>query len=406
MDKAFESLLSKLQVYESLWWENPRYGVGAPKTPFSLEDVEDAEKRLKRFASYIAKVFPETASEGGLIESSLRPLQRIFTSSRGIPFLKEDHALPISGSIKARGGIYEILKLAEGIALREGGLKEGDDYTCLGEEGFQRLFSKYTVLVGSTGNLGLSIGIISKKLGFQVAVHMSREAREWKKEKLRSLGVQVVEHPGDYSTAITEARERARKQDKTHFVDDENSKDLFLGYAVAALRTTRQIQALGYGDRKIYLYLPCGVGGGPGGVAYGFRLLLGDQVEYYFAEPTHAPCMLLGLATGKHDAVRVQDYGLDCRTALDGLAVGRPSRLVGKIIENTVKGLYTVEDADMLRWQRRVYQEEGLYLEPSALGGFRGFEMNGDKEGVHILWATGGSMVPQEVRRRELGDLA
>ena len=35
------------------------------------EDIEDTERRLHKFAPYIKKCFPETAEDGGLIESPL-----------------------------------------------------------------------------------------------------------------------------------------------------------------------------------------------------------------------------------------------------------------------------------------------------------------------------------------------
>jgi len=304
------------------------------------------------------------------------------------------------------------------LAIKAGKLKITDNYAKLHSDDFKKFFSQYSIAVGSTGNLGLSIGIMSAALGFKASVHMSADAREWKKEKLRSHGVTVVEYESDYSEAVKMGRIEAEKDPNAYFIDDENSKTLFVGYAVAAHRLKGQFQAMEITvDEKhpLFVYLPCGVGGGPGGVAFGLKTVFGDNVHCIFCEPTHCPSMLLGVYTGLHSEISVQDFGIDNKTAADGLACGRPSGFVGRAMQYLIDGYYTITDEDMFYYLAKCLETDGIFMEPSSAASLCGpLNVLADREylermrltpeklnnATHLAWVTGGNMVPEEEKNK------
>lgn len=424
-------LIEDLKNKKESFWRNSelkRVDDALTTLDITMTDVKEASDRLKRFSAYIKTAFPETLGTDGIIESDIKQIDQMKSeleeiyeiNIEGSLWLKKDSHLPIAGSIKARGGIYEVLQHAETLAIEHGLLKEGDDYSVFDSDEFKALFSKYSIAVGSTGNLGLSIGTISAKLGFNVYVHMSSDAKKWKKDKLRSCGVTVVEYDSDYSVAVAQGREQAKSDPNMYFVDDENSRSLFMGYAVAALRLREQLDKNSIkvdGEHPLFVYLPCGVGGGPGGVAFGLKLVFGDSVHAFFAEPVNSPCMLLGMMTGLNQQISVFDIGLDNKTAADGLAVGRASGFIGDVMKNLLSGIYTVDDEELFLMLSSLADSEGIFLEPSALAGMYGLKwMFGSEEGtgyitdshlvdsmknaVHLVWATGGSMVPEDEMKR------
>jgi D-serine dehydratase len=241
---------------------------------------------------------------------------------------------------------------------------------------------------------------------------MSADGRQWKKDLLRKHGVEVIEYDSDYSHAVAAGRKQAQQNSHCHFIDDENSMDLFLGYAEAASRLQKQLKNLSIpvdSKHPLFVYLPCGVGGGPGGISYGLKQIFGHNVYSFFAEPTHSPCMLIGLYTGLHDKISVGDFGLDNITGADGLAVGRPSGFISKLMEPLIDGIFTVDDMELHRLLTLLADTEGIRMEPSALAGIPGMTkiiassvgQNHKRSDTshtavtHAVWGTGGSMVPQ-----------
>lgn len=417
--------------HQELCWINPY------KLPFAVTDglyqlvvsdeaIEDASARLARFAPFIKKYFPETEPENGLIESPLRQISQmqqqleeaLGCSIAGKLYLKMDSHLAIAGSVKARGGIYEVLKHAEDLCLEAGLIKTTDNYARFADAEITNFLRQYTVQVGSTGNLGMSIGIMSAALGFRVKIHMSADAKQWKKDLLRSKGVEVLEYADDYSKAVAEGRKTSDADPTSYFIDDEKSIDLFLGYATAAKRLQAQLTQQNITvdkDHPLLVYIPAGVGGAPGGITYGLKRIFRDNVHCFFVETTTCPSVLIGMDTQKYEKANVRDYGISGKTEADGLACASPSGFVTRIMTNMVSGEFTVDDAKLFDYLRLLNSSEEIRIEPSSCAAFAGpcgfakypeaaqyCQANGLtpevlKNSTQIAWATGGRMIPKDI---------
>ncbi len=377
----------------------------------SQDDIDDAWERIKRFSKYVKTAFPETEKTDGIIDSPIQLINETKkelektenTVIKGDLYVKRDDSLAVCGSLKARGGIYTVFRYAEDIAIKNGMLKMTDDYSVLNSDNFKELFSKYKISVGSTGNLGMSIGLSGKKLGFDVTVYMSEEAKTWKKNMLKNAGVTVIEFEGDYTSALKLARSEAAKDPNTYFIDDEDSKELFLGYSAAYKTLLGQLEDNNIvvdSTHPLIVYLPCGVGGGPGGITFGLKKALSDNVYCYFGEPTQMPCMALAMAKARSD-VSVYDIGLGKGTIADGLACSSPSVLAYEVMKGMLDGCFTIEDEHSLNLSRLLYKTSGVKAEPSscvALGGVGKIpcEIKNIENATHLVWLTGGSLVPDD----------
>ncbi|WP_420837343.1 D-serine ammonia-lyase [Acidovorax temperans] len=402
-------------------WINPEHGgkaVGVIDVNITINDVLAAEQRLARFAPLLEKLFPELEKSNGIVESPVVTLPADVVAkgagSYGHFWVKADHQLAVAGSVKARGGFHEVLEFAEGVALKHGLLKDGDGYEVLASSMARDCFARYEVAVGSTGNLGMSIGIMSAALGFKACVHMSAEAKEWKKRLLRSHGVMVHEYPGDYGQAVAIGRAKASGNMFAHFVDDEKSISLFCGYAVAALRLQRQLVDLNVRvdeEHPLFVYIPCGVGGAPGGVCYGLKHVFGEHVHCFFVEPEDSSCFLVRLQHPDEEGISIYDAGQHNKTIADGLAVPQASELVYPLMRTRLAGMVVAADESMLvdLWQLKSIA--GLKVEPSAAAAVSGprallsteagqqyLQANGLEPFMstanHIVWTTGGALMP------------
>lgn len=433
--KTVEQWISENPIIKDMVENTPVFWVNDKKdtfenekdnVQFSAEDIKDAADRWKRFAPWFELTFDDTKKTNGIIEGPYTEVpnfkvdleKNYDVDIEGNLYVKRDDLLPIAGTIKARGAIYEVLHHAEELALKEG-LISGfdDDYSKFATDEFKKFFSNYSVVVGTTGNLGISVGVTAAAFGFSSIVHMSADAKQWKKDFLRKNGAEVVEHNTDFTEAVNQGRQASEKDPNSYFVDDEDSIYLYLGYTTAGQRLAEQLKEDGIKvdeDHPLFLWLPCGVGGSPGGITFGAKHIFGDNVHAFFAEPTHVPSLLLGTVTEQYSSVHVGDFGIDGKTVMDGLAVPRTSQFVSQVMEHFFDGGYTLTDEEANRNLTLLYDTEKIFLEPAATAGLSGpaylFKTEEGrkyisdknlnmKNATHIAWGTGGSMVPEEDRK-------
>ncbi len=406
-------------------WLNPNLKPDAiwdSRLPIRPSQVSEAESNWLLLGALLEKCFPELKATGGKIESALievNPMREALgysSSEFGRIFVKADNELPVAGSIKARGGVYEVFMYAKALAEAEGVISSEKEVKHLKSDNAKSLFSKHTIAVGSTGNLGLSVGIAARALGFKAVVHMSSDAKQWKVDRLTRLGVEVVRHEADYSTAVEQARLEAEDDSTIYFVDDERSQTLFFGYSAAANELANQLAKAEVAvdeNHPLFVYLPCGIGGAPGGASYGLKAIFGNAVHAFFVEPVQSPCALVHMMSGSQDLVSVYDVGLTNRTEADGMAVPRMSEFVAEVMKPLLSGVFTVADDDLFRWLWIAQTKQSMRLEPSATAGFAGpefivnspqghayLEQQGLREKIanatHVVWTTGGAFVPEE----------
>ena len=409
-------VIAKLKSDKEFLWINPNFYKRAIYGEVSSKEINEANNLLLKFAPFLKSVFKELESTDGIIESPLMTLNKFGIKNL---YLKEDNLLPIAGSVKARGGIFEILKYAETLAANANLIDVEKDYSQFDSDVFRKFFSEYKIQVGSTGNLGISIGLISAKLGFNAIVHMSKDAKDWKKKLLRENGVNVTQYDSNYSEAVKNGRMLSDEDEKSYFVDDEKSINLFLGYSTAALRLKEQLKEkhISVDDKHpLFVYIPCGVGGAPSGILHGLKTVFGENVYVFFVEPVRSASVLLGMSTGLNSKISVHDIDMDGKTEADGLAVGRASELCCESSQNTLSGIFTINENSIFELMKELYKKESVFVEPSAASSMIFTKFLDDDEFIkfinkeeispenitHVAWSTGGMLVPESEREKLL----
>lgn len=282
----------------------------AERGPLTPEDIERAADALRAYLSPT-------------------PLQysRAFTEeTRCQVHIKLESVQPIR-AFKVRGALTKVIRLSE--EQRSAG-----------------------VITASAGNHGMGVAYAAGTFNIPATIYVPENANRLKVSAIRRLGARVVAAGRDYHGAFVEALAAQRESGAT-FVHAYDDPDVIAGQGTIGVELLTDLREF---DTA---FVPIGGGGLIGGIA----LYLKERkpgVRVIGAEPVGADSMHRSLQAGQI----VTLDGVD--TIADGLAASAPSSLTLELARRCVDQVLLVEDDEMVRAIRLLFEWEHLLAEPAG----------------------------------------
>jgi threonine dehydratase len=208
------------------------------------------------------------------------------------------------------------------------------------------------VITASAGNHGQGVAYAAAAFRIPATVYVPETANQLKVEAIKRLGAQVVLAGRNYNDAYLEAM-RHQEEGGATFVHAFNDPDVIAGQGTIAVELVRDLA-----DFDTVL-VPIGGGGLIGGIATYLKETR-PKVRVIGVEPAGADGMYRSLKAG-------QVVTLDkVSTIADGLAASAPGKLTLELAQRYVDEVVLVQEAEMLRAIRLLFEWEHLLAEPAG----------------------------------------
>ena len=208
------------------------------------------------------------------------------------------------------------------------------------------------VITASAGNHGQGVAYAAAAFKIPATVFVPETANQLKVEAIRRLGAEVVPAGRNYNDAYLEAMRHVERGGAT-FVHAFDDPDVIAGQGSVAVELLRDLE-----DVDTVL-VPIGGGGLIGGIALYLKETR-PSVKVIGAEPVGADGMRRSLAAGRIVTLDRVD------TIADGLAASAPGKLTFELAKRYVDEVVLVEDTEMLRAIRLLFEWEHLLAEPAG----------------------------------------
>jgi threonine dehydratase len=208
------------------------------------------------------------------------------------------------------------------------------------------------VITASAGNHGQGVAYAAAVFKIPATVYVPETANQLKVEAIKRLGATVVPAGRNYNDAYLEAM-RQQEQSGATFVHAFNDPDVIAGQGSIAVELLNDLEHF---DTAL---VPIGGGGLIGGIA----MYLKEKrpgVRVIGVEPAGADGMRRSLEAGR---VVTLDR---VNTIADGLAASAPGQLTLELAQRYVDEVVLVEDTEMVRAIRLLFEWEHLLAEPAG----------------------------------------
>jgi threonine dehydratase len=278
------------------------------------------------------------ALDAATIEQAARDLRRYlaptplqpsgaFTAKAGCHVYLKVEGIQPTRSFKVRGALHKLIR------LHPDGRSAG-------------------VITASAGNHGQGVAYAARVFNVPATVYVPDGANPLKVEAIKRLGGKVVHHGRAYNDAYLEAI-RVQAATGAAFVHAFDDPDVIAGQGTLAVELLAELPTF---DTVL---VPVGGGGLIAGVSLYLKQKL-PGVRVVGVEPTGADALARSLEAGRVVTLDRVD------TMADGLAASAPGRLPFEIITRHVDEMIRVEEAQMQRAIRLLFEWEHLLAEPAG----------------------------------------
>jgi threonine dehydratase len=208
------------------------------------------------------------------------------------------------------------------------------------------------VITASAGNHGMGVAYAAGVFNVPATVYVPETANAFKVEAIRRLGARVVAAGRNYNGAYVEALS-AQRESGAVFVHAYDDPDVVAGQGTIATELLADLESF---DTVL---VPIGGGGLIGGIALYLKSRK-PGIKVIGVEPTGADAMHRSLKAGRIVTLdRVS-------TIADGLAASAPGKLTFELAQSYVDEVILVEETELLRAIRLLFEWEHLLAEPAG----------------------------------------